>query len=124
MEELPGWKPFRNIDPSMTVTPFETGVLSMEAWLRDVQHLKEGRDYRKRVAGAWAEFQVTEVLHDALVVSHVAYLLNQAGGEAAFNLSNAYKYPLSHGRGVRDLPPIQVRPERNPGKRDKHHGKG
>ena len=124
MEELPGWKPFKNIDPSMTGTPLETGVLSMEEWLRDVQKLKEGKDYLKRVAGAWTEFQVTEALHDALVESHVAYTMNLAGGEAAFNVSNAYKYPLSHGRGVQDLPAIRVRPERNPGKRDKHHAKG
>lgn len=124
MEELPGWKPFMNIDPSMTETTLECGVRSMEAWLRDVQKLKEGKDYVKRVAGAWTEFQVAEDLHDVLVESHTAYLLSQAGGEAAFNLRNSFKYPLSHGRGLREVSAIHLRPERNPGKRDRHHGKG
>lgn len=124
MEELPGWKPFMNIDPSMTGTTLESGVRSMETWLRDVQNLKEGRDYLKRAAGAWTEFQVTEHLHDDLVESRVAYQLEQAGGEAAYNISNSFKYPVSHRRGVRDLPPIRLRSERNPGKRDKHQGSG
>jgi hypothetical protein len=124
MEELAGWKPFKNVDPSMTDTTLECGVQSIEAWLRDVEHLQEGKDYVKRLAGAWTEFHVTEDLHDALVASYVAYLMNQAGGEAEFNLRNAYKYPLSHGRGVHDLPAIQLRSQRNPGKRDKHSGTG
>jgi hypothetical protein len=124
MEELLGWKPFRNVDPSMTETTQESVVLSIEAWLCDVQHLVEGKDYLKRVAGTWTEFQIREDLHDALVDAYVTYAMTQAGGEAAFNLKNAYKYPLSHARGVRDLPAIELRSQRNPGKRDKHKSTG
>ena len=120
MEELPGWKPFRNVDPSMTQTTLESAVHSMEAWLRDVQKLKEGLDYVKRSAGAWTEFQVRETLYDALVEAYVAYTLQKAGGEAAFNQENAYKYPLSHQSGVRSRPPTEIRSQRNPGKSDKH----
>ena len=36
MEEMPGWKPFKNVDPSMTETNLESAVDSVEAWLRDV----------------------------------------------------------------------------------------
>jgi len=122
MEEMPGWKPFRNVDPSMTETGFDAAVDSMESWLRDTQGLAEGRDYRKRSAGAWTEFQVREDLYNSLVEAYVAHTLQKAGGEADFNLQNAHKYPLSHERGVRSLPPIDIRPERNPGKRDKHRG--
>jgi hypothetical protein len=120
MEELTGWKPFRNIDPSMTGTTLEAAVQAMESWLRDVQRLKEGIDYLKRSAGAWTEFHVREDRYDALVNAYVAYVFEQAGGEAAFNLENSFKYPLSYGRGVRNLPPTDVRSKRNPGKRDKH----
>jgi hypothetical protein len=124
MEELPGWKPFKNVDPSMTEATLEGAVQSLETWLRDVQNLKEGEDYVKRVAGAWTEFHVREPLHDALVEAFTAHILKQAGGEAAFNLKNSFKYPQSHGRSVRDLPVVDVRSQRNPGKRDKHNGKG
>jgi len=123
MEELTGWKPFRNVDPSMTETTLDNAVESMESWLRDIQKLKEGLDYVKRSAGAWTEFHVREERYDALVEAYVAYTLQKAGGEAAFNLQNSFKYPQSHGRGVRNLPPIEVRSERNPGKRDKHSNK-
>jgi len=120
MEEMTGWKPFRNVDPSMTGTTLEAAVLAMETWLRDIQRLKEGLDYRKRSAGAWTEFHVREDRYDHLVEAYVAYVFEKAGGEAAFNEENSFKYPLSHGRGVRNLPPIDVRSKRNPGKRDKH----
>ncbi len=123
MEEMTGWKPFRNVDPSMTGTPVDTAIQSMECWLRDIQKLKEGVDYLKRSAGAWTEFHVREDRYDALVEAYVAYTLQEAGGEAAFNLQNAFKYPLSHARGVRSMPAIVGRTERNPGKRDKHSNK-
>lgn len=123
MEEMTGWKPFRNVDPSMTGTPGDTAIQSMECWLRDIQKLKEGIDYLKRSAGAWTEFHVREDRYDALVEAYVAYTLQAAGGEAAFNLQNAFKYPLSHERGVRSMPAIVSRSERNPGKRDKHSNK-
>ena len=67
MEELTGWKPFRNVDPSMTETTLDNAVESMESWLRDIQKLKEGLDYVKRSAGAWTEFHVREECYDALV---------------------------------------------------------
>jgi hypothetical protein len=123
MEEMPGWKPFRNVDPSMTETGFDDAVASMEAWLHDIQGLREGRDYQKRSAGAWTEFQVREDLYNSLVEAYVAYTLKKAGGEADFNVQNAHKYPLSHERGVRSQSPLDLRPERNPGKRDKHGNK-
>jgi len=104
----------------MTGTAMDAAVLSMETWLRDQQKLVEGRDYLKRQAGAWTEFHVREDRYHDLVEAYVAFTLQQAGGEAGFMLQNAHKYPLSHPRGVRSLPPIDVRPERNPGKRDKH----
>jgi hypothetical protein len=124
MEEMPGWKPFRNVDPSMTETPLESAVDSMEIWLRDVQKLTEGRDYLKRSAGAWTEFHVREDRYDSLVEAYVAYTLQQAGGEAAFNVQNAFKYPASPSRGVRSQPVVETRSERNPGKRDKNSPKG
>jgi hypothetical protein len=124
MEDLLGWKPFRNVDPSMTGTTLEDAVEQTESWLRDVRFLEESKGYLKRVAGAWTEFQVREDLHDALVEAYVEYTLKQAGGEAAFNTRNAFRYPVSHGRGVRDVPPIELRPARNPGKHDKHKSKG
>lgn len=119
MEELPGWKPFRNVDPSMTETEQDAAVLGMEAWLR-AQKLQEGRDYIKREAGAWTEFYVREERHSDLVEAYAAFTVEQAGGEAGFNVRNSFKYPQSHATGVRNLPPLDVRPERNPGKRDKH----
>jgi len=123
MDEMTGWVPFRNIDPSMTGTTLEAAVESMEVWLRDVQKLKEGRDYLKRSAGAWTEFHVREERYESLVEAYVAYTLAAAGGEAAFNVQNAFKYPPSHGRNVRSVPAIISRSERNPGKRDKHSDK-
>ncbi|HEV3028848.1 MAG TPA: hypothetical protein VG457_14815, partial [Planctomycetota bacterium] len=73
MEEMPGWKPFRNVDPSMTGTTLEAAVQGMETWLRDIQKLKEGLDYVKRSAGAWTEFHVREDRYDKLVEAYVAY---------------------------------------------------
>ena len=66
--------------------------------------MEEGKGYLKRVAGAWTEFHVPADLHEALVEAYVAFAMEQAGGEGAFNLRNAYKYPLSHRRGVRESP--------------------
>ncbi|HLY11018.1 MAG TPA: hypothetical protein VKW04_17080 [Planctomycetota bacterium] len=108
----------------MTETALESAVESLECWLRDVQRLKEGLDYQKRTAGAWTEFHVREERYVSLVEAYVAYTLEKAGGEAAFNLRNSFKYPLSHARGVRNQPPTPIRPDRNPGKRDKHHPSG
>jgi hypothetical protein len=90
MEVMLGWTPFRNVDPSMTETTVEIKVKAVEAWLRDIQHLEEGKHYLKRVAGAWTEFHVAEGLHEALVEAYVSYTLEQAGGEARFNLRNAF----------------------------------
>ena len=100
MEELAGWKPFRNVDPSMTESPFEEAVQSVETWLRDVQKLKEGVDYLKRAAGAWTEFYVREARFEELTQAYVAYVVQQAGGEAEFNVKNSFKYPSSHRRGL------------------------
>lgn len=100
MEDIPGWKPFKNVDPSMTQTTFEDAVRSVESWLRDVQNLKEGADFLVRAAGAWTEFYVRVERYDALVEAYAAHVLEQAGGEAAFNQKNAFKYPLSHKRGL------------------------
>ena len=123
MEERAGWKAFRNVDPSMTGSTLEVAVEAVETWLRDIQHLKEGLDYLKHCAGAWTEFHVREERYDALVEAYVAYTLQQAGGEAGFNQQNAFKYPLSHARGVRSASPVPLRSDRNPGKRDKHSNK-
>jgi hypothetical protein len=119
MEEITGWKPFRNIDPSMTGTTLEIAVDSMESWLREIQKLREGVDYRKRSAGAWTEFHVREDRYESLVEAHVAYTLQAAGGEATFNMANAYKYPCSHPSGVRSVPALRLRPARNPGKSER-----
>lgn len=124
MEDILGWKPFRNVDPSMTETAPEGAVELTESWLRDIRSLEEGKGYLKRVAGAWTEFLVRENLHDDLVEAYVEYTMERAGGESAFNLRNAFKYPLSHSRGLRDSKPVESRPTRNPGKQDKHKSKG
>jgi hypothetical protein len=100
MEELAGWKPFRNVDPSMTQSTFEDAVNSVESWLRDVQKLKEGQDYLKRAAGAWTEFYVREERYEALLQAYVAHIVQKAGGEAEFNVKNSFKYPASHKRGL------------------------
>jgi|SRR6185295_18395486 len=100
MDELPGWKPFRNVDPSMTETSLDDAVQALEKWLRDVQKLKEGVGYLKKAAGAWTSFYVREERFNDLVEAYATQVLNQAGGEAAFNEKNAFKYPQSHRRGL------------------------
>lgn len=100
------WKLLMNIDPDMTKDP-SARTADLEKWLKE--NYAEGRQYRKAVAGVFVDFYVLAVLHDEMTQRYIAHKIEAAGGEAKFNMGEAFKYSPSYNRSVKETKNLSPR---------------